>query len=316
MTSMISLNMGRRNRNLIAAALVLVLLCVGVVKMRSAADGLKNAFSARYWYDRWTGAELFNSSEQYLKRGPRGLHQLVLTFDDGPHPKSAASILDTLKQEQVHAAFFVVGKRVKQDPQMVKRMIDEGHEVGNHTQDHLRLDQLTPKQIDSEIVNCAVNVRRACGRDMHLLRPPGMRLTPTVTKETEALGYTVVGWNIGAKDFIPDQQITDMSAEQSSTLRTTPDQIVERVLRQVKDGTIILLHDNPTTAQALPQIITALKAKGYQFVPVTKFLEELPRPVSVVANPPATPAEIAKSAASVGSTGRPVISSTGTRVKF
>lgn len=284
---------GRRNRNLIAAILILGLLGFGVIKLRSAADGIKNALSLHYWYDRWTGAELFNKSEQYLKRGPRGLHQLVLTFDDGPHPSSAASILDTLKQEQVHAAFFVVGKRVKQSPGLVKRMIDEGHEVGNHTQDHLRLDQLTPQQIDSEILNCAINVRRACGRDMHLLRPPGMRLTPKVTKETEALGYTVVGWNIGAKDFIPDQQITDMSAEESNTLRTTPDQIVERVLRQVKDGTIILLHDNPVTAQALPQILTTLKGKGYQFVPVTKFLEELPQPVSVVANPPATAAEMA-----------------------
>ncbi|HWD37585.1 MAG TPA: polysaccharide deacetylase family protein [Fimbriimonas sp.] len=232
------------------------------------------------------GRDLYNAGEHYFKRGNRANQDLLLTFDDGPHEKSAPEILDILKAEHVPATFFVVGKRVKLHPELVKRMIAEGHEVGNHTQDHLRLDLLTSKQIENEIQDCEINVERACGRRTTLLRPPGMRLTPKVNAEVSSLGYTIVGWNLGAKDFIPDQQITDMSAEESRTFKTTPDEIVDRVLKQAKNGVIILLHDNPVTAEALPTIIEKLKAEGYRFVSTAQMMDELPHPILVVSNPP------------------------------
>ena len=263
----------------------IALLGYGLVRMRNAADGWHNLFSLRYWMERRAGFDLYVPSEHYLKRGRRDRHELLLTFDDGPHPGSCESILSTLEKKHVPAAFFVVGRRVKQRPDLLRRMIADGDEIGNHTQDHLRLDTLTAQQVDNEIANCNTNIERACGYRTTLLRPPGMRLTPTVLAEIDRMGYTVIGWNVGAKDFIPDQQLTDMSAEESAHLRTTPAEVVERVMKQVKDGAIVLLHDNPVTAEALPTIVAQCLQQGYTFKSCSEFLRDLPHPVVVVANP-------------------------------
>jgi peptidoglycan/xylan/chitin deacetylase (PgdA/CDA1 family) len=279
----------KSKRILVVGCIVLVATVAGLLHLRDVADGFHNVFSIRYWIDRSTGRDLYDPSDRILKRGSRGHHELLLSFDDGPHFPSAISILDTLKREGVTATFFVVGRRVKEHPELVRRMISDGHQVGNHTQDHLRLDTLTKKQIDNEILNCATNFGRATGRRMTLLRPPGMRWNDLVLNETKALGYTIVGWNVGAKDFIPDQQITDMTSEESKSMRTTPRQVCDRVLAQVKDGAIILLHDNPVTASALPEMIEKLRAQGYEFDSATQFLAELPTPVQLVANPELSP---------------------------
>jgi peptidoglycan/xylan/chitin deacetylase (PgdA/CDA1 family) len=267
------------------AAIVLVAISYCLFKLRNSADGFRNLFSLRYWMERRAGFDLYVPSEHYLKRGRRDRHDLLLTFDDGPHPGSCESILSTLEKVHVRAAFFVVGRRVKQRPDLIRRMIADGDEVGNHTQDHLRLDTLTAAQVANEIANCDTNIQRACGYRTKLLRPPGMRLTPTVLEQIDRMGYTVIGWNVGAKDFIPDQQVTDMTAEESANLRTTPDEVVQRVMKQVKDGTIVLLHDNPVTAAALSEIIQDCKRQGYEFKSCAQFLAELPHPITVVANP-------------------------------
>ncbi len=275
----------RKPYKLAVAVLMLLIAGYGLPRLRTMANGFRNLFSVSYWMERRAGFDLYSASSRYLKRGRRDRHEVLLTFDDGPHRSSCESILTTLEKEKVPASFFVVGRRVKERPDLVRRMIHDGFEVGNHTEDHLRLDTLTGPQVEREIEDCETVVERACGHRMTLLRPPGMRLPPAVNEQTKALGYTVVGWNVGAKDFIPDQQITDMSAEESARLQTTPDEIVERVMKQVKDGAIILLHDNRFTAAALPRIIHELRSQGYGFRSVTQELAELPHPVTVVANP-------------------------------
>lgn len=270
-----------------AIVVVVALAGYGLNKVRIAAGGWHNMIRPSYWSERQAGFDLYNPTDRYLKRGRRDRHELLLTIDDAPKA-SCATMMATLMKYNVPATFFVIGRRVKEHPELVREMVDEGFEVGNHTQDHLRLDTLTKKQIDAEIKNCETNVIRACGRKTTLLRPPGMRLTPPVQAEIDRLGYTVVGWNVGAKDFIPDQQVTDMTAEQSANLKVTPDEVVDRVLKQTVDGAIILLHDNPVTAKALPTILEKLLAQGYKFRTSAEFLAELPHPVTVVANPPAT----------------------------
>jgi len=278
-----------RKRGVILAGIGVVLVVgayFGLKQLRYAADGLRNGLSPQYWIDRWNGKDLYNIQTRYLKRGNRAHHSVMLTFDDGPHPGSVEQIMATLKAQNIPATFFVVGKRVKQHPEIVKQMIDEGFEVGNHTQDHLRLDKLRPDQIYNEIHNCEINVQRATGRGMRLLRPPGMRDSDEVIRQSLKEGYTIVGWNVGAKDFIPDQQITGMSSEESAKMNTTSKDVTERVLKQVKDGVIILLHDNPVTAEALPDIISGLRSQGYTFANTTQFLAQLPHPVQMEANPP------------------------------
>jgi peptidoglycan/xylan/chitin deacetylase (PgdA/CDA1 family) len=195
--------------------------------------------------------------------------------------------MDELKKEGIHGTFFVVGMRVKEHPELVKRMIDEGNEVGNHTEDHIRLDTLPLKNVRAEIRNCEINVERAAGRRTHLFRAPGTRVTHDIMLMLKSMGYTTVGWNVGARDFIPPTT-AHMSAEMIEDMNTTPNQVADRVISNTKPGVIILLHDNPVTAAALPQIIKKLKADGYAFRTVTEMLAELPKPVRVVANPVAT----------------------------
>ncbi len=222
--------------------------------------------------------ETFELDADMLVRGNPNLHEVCLTFDDGPHPGSMDSILDTLRAKDVKATFFVVGKEVDLHPGLVRRMLAEGNEVGNHTYSHKRLNTMPIASAKQEILACAASVKRASGASMDLLRPPGMEYDKEVLQLNRSLGYVTVHWNVVAADY----------------LDIPPSLIVKRVLDQVKDGSVILLHDAPATAKALPTIIDSLKARGYTFDTTTQMLARLPRPVYVASNaysvkPPAPP---------------------------
>lgn len=210
--------------------------------------------------------ELWNPVEKIFKRGRRDRKEVCLTFDDGPHPQSVKEILDILKVYDVRATFFLVGRRIEQYPEQVREIVREGHEVGNHTENHLRLDTLSPDQVRTELSMCEKAYSQATGGDkLVLFRPPGMRFNADVLKIAREFGYITVDWNYGAKDFQP------MDA----------DRIAEYVLQQVTNGGIILLHDNPATARALPEILLGLKQKGFAVKTVGEMLRDLPDPVDV-----------------------------------
>jgi len=212
--------------------------------------------------------QTFQLDGEMLVRGNPTLHEVCLTFDDGPHPGSMDKILDVLKEEKVRATFFVVGKVVDQNPYLVRRMMAEGHEVGNHTYSHKRLNQMPIASARQEIAACAASVKRATGADMTLLRPRGMEYDNDTLHLSEEMGYVTVHWNVVAADYLP----------------LAPATIVARVMNQTKDGSVILLHDSPDTANALKSVLRALKAKGYRFVTTTQMLARLPRPVNVASN--------------------------------
>lgn len=259
---------------LIAVALgSLLIVGGGLAVVRKEANGLRNALSLSYWRERTNKRDLYSAENRFLKRGNREFKSVSFTFDDGPHPKSCARLLDILKQTNTKATFFVVGKMVKEHPELVKRMIDEGHEVANHTQDHIRLDSLSAKKVGDQIDFCEKNVYRATGRKMTLFRPPGMRFNQMVLDEIKKRGYITVGWTVGAKDFAgnPGGELT-------------PQIITERVIRNVENGAIILLHDNPVTIDAMPEILKELKEKGYKTELIGEMLGNLPSPVKIVSN--------------------------------
>jgi len=253
---------------------------------RDKFDGLRNVFSPKYWHDRGTGEDLFDAKTAIFKRGSREYPDLLLTIDDGPHPASLPRILDTLKKYHVKATFFLVGKQVKAHPDLVRRILAEGHEIGNHTQDHQRLDKLTEDQIRRELAECDANIVKATGRETKLMRPPGMRFNPTVLKVVKAMGYTCIDWNLAAKDFVPaDRTLLHPFPKPNPNL--DPHLIADRIIGRVKNGEIILLHDIPVTADALPEILQRLTEKGYRFKSSSEMLAELPQHVLVTSNPPA-----------------------------
>ncbi len=206
--------------------------------------------------------------DDILIHGNKDLKEIALTFDDGPNPVTARPILDILGRERVNATFFVVGKMVERSPGLVRRMMNEGHEVANHTYSHPQLTGMDASAIRMEIARCGKAVHEATGAHTNLFRPPGMRYDEIVIRTAQDLGYVTVHWNVAAQDFKPRD----------------PARIASAVLGNAQPGSVILLHGHPNTVQALPAIIRELKSRGYRFVRVSQMLGRLPRPVYVKSN--------------------------------
>ncbi|WP_260860156.1 polysaccharide deacetylase family protein [Streptomyces cupreus] len=182
---------------------------------------------------------------------------IALTFDAGPSENSPR-LLDILKEEQVPATFFLLGKRhIEKYPELVKRMADEGHEVASHTWDHKILTELGPEEIREELERPNKEIERLTGRRPTLMRPPQGRTNDTVHKICRELGVAEVLWSVTAKDYKTNDSAL----------------IHQRVLEQSSRDGIILLHDiYPGTVPAVPGIIKALKKQGYVFVTVPQLL--------------------------------------------
>ena len=182
---------------------------------------------------------------------------IALTFDAGPSEHSAR-LLDILKEEQVPATFFLLGRRhIERYPELVRRMADEGHEVANHTWTHRRLTELEPDEIREELQRPNEEIERLTGRRPTLMRPPQGRTDDTVHDISRELGLSEVLWSVTAKDYTT----------------TDSDLITSRVLAKASRDGIILLHDlYDGTVPAVPGIIAELKKRGYVFVTVPQLL--------------------------------------------
>ena len=205
---------------------------------------------------------LFDPKTRILYQGNYRLREIALTIDDGPHEGTGSDILDLLKAENVKATFFVVGRLARAQPDLIRRMAAEGHEIGNHSQNHNRLDQLSGRDMYREIVDCENIVKSITRRKMGLLRPPGMRYNGAVVRASRENNQVIVSWTCAPKDF----------------LDVSPTYIVQNVLNKIDNGGILLMHDQrPMTVTALARIIPALKREGYRFVTISEMLEHLPQ---------------------------------------
>ena len=194
-------------------------------------------------------------------------HQVALTFDDGPDPKWTPRILDILKAENVKAAFFLVGQNAEQYPDLVRRIVAEGHEIGNHTYYHPNLALCWPEHIRLELNATQLLLETITGRSTTLFRPPyAADTSPSKVSElmplqlAQELGYLVVLENIDPQDWS----------------RPGADIILQRVKQQRRDGSIILLHDaggdREQTVEALPRILDYLKTRGDSIVSISTLL--------------------------------------------
>jgi peptidoglycan/xylan/chitin deacetylase (PgdA/CDA1 family) len=260
------------------------------------AEGFRNAVSPKYWSERAKGLDEYEPKFAYFKRGARDRKEVCLTIDDGPHGACTESELATLVHAHVSAAFFVVGKRMKQHPDLIRKLLAAGMEVGNHTETHPRLSAIPLYEAKKQVVECEQDFEKIAGRRMTLFRPPGMRENDAVLNMVKGLGYQTVGWNVGAHDFTVGKFDPKVSKQVLDEISHTPEQIADRVLANVKNGSIILLHDQPTTAAALPRIIDAIKKQGYKFVSVSEALEDIATPVKVASNPMLPALRVAKRA--------------------
>ena len=184
---------------------------------------------------------------------------VALTFDDGPHGQKSLDLLDLLRKLQVPATFFVVGMQVKKYPQIVERMILEGHEVGNHTYHHYRLPKIPLEEVAGELNSTRTLLQEVIGSRTRLVRPPGGEYNPAIQRVMEQNGYANILWTDDPADYAPGR---------------SAGQIEGFVMRDITPGGIILLHDGvlPTMA-ALPRIVARIRAKGLTFVTVSELIQ-------------------------------------------
>lgn len=193
-------------------------------------------------------------------QAPRG--QLVLTFDDGPDPAYTAEILDILKRTETPAAFFVVGAQVVQDPDLLVRMVEEGHEVGSHTFSHPHMDQVSRTRGELEHSMMRKLIAGYAGHDTLLYREPFSRAGGPI--EESRVASIAAAQADGAI-------ITSMDVVPKDWVGMTADEIVDHVVSDVESGAgnVLLLHDGggdrTETVKALPVLIAELRARGYEF---------------------------------------------------
>ncbi|HEX4636412.1 MAG TPA: polysaccharide deacetylase family protein [Rhizomicrobium sp.] len=197
--------------------------------------------------------------------------KLVLTFDDGPDPEWTPAILDILKEKKVPATFFMIGSNMEAHPGLVQRVMEEGHEVGNHTYTHPNLADIPPAAVKLELNASQRLFQALTGRSMRFFRSPYLTdANPSDTDELEpieqaqALGYIEVTANLDTLDW---QQL---SVDQMMTLVFKALDSPNPNLR----GNVVLMHDSggdrSKTLVLLPKLIDALRARGYSFVPLSE----------------------------------------------
>ena len=182
--------------------------------------------------------------------------KIAITFDDGPHPTDTEELLDGLKERGVHATFFVTGEHAELHPDIIRRMKEEGHLIGNHTYSHIQLRSSNKEKFRDELIKTNEVVKEIIGEDLIYIRPPYGSWDKSIEKE---LNMFPVLWTIDPTDW------SCLSAET----------VTKRVVKKAKDNGIILLHDYyETSVEAALAIVDELLEEGYEFVTVEEILFE------------------------------------------
>jgi len=201
---------------------------------------------------------------------------VAMTFDDGPHPQNTPRLLDILRARNVKATFYVIGRSVDLYPQVVRRTVAEGHEMGNHSHTHRLLSKLSDSELRMEMTRCRDAVGRAAGVRMRTMRPPYGGLLQRQRELVHAeFGYPTILWAVDPLDW----------------KRPGPSVVTSRILSGTTAGSIILAHDlHAQTVDAMPATIDGLLRRGFKFVTVSQLLAMKTDPATAQAAVSAEPA--------------------------
>jgi peptidoglycan/xylan/chitin deacetylase (PgdA/CDA1 family) len=201
----------------------------------------------------------------------QGQKVIALTFDDGPWPDTTVQVLNILKENNVKGTFFVVGQNVKNYPDMVRRVIADGHAIGNHTWHHW-YHYMNPKAAAYEVDNTTDLIYQTTGVKTNLFRPPGGIMHNGVAAYARNRKYAIIMWSSDSLDYA----------------RPSVPRLINNVFGHAKPGGIVLLHDGggnrAQTVQALPEIISKFRQQGYSFVTIPELLEMQEKDLKLIAN--------------------------------
>lgn len=182
--------------------------------------------------------------------------RVALTFDDGPHPRYTAELLDGLRERGIPATFFLIGENISGNEELVRQMSEDGHLIGNHTYHHADISKLSSSQVCEEVAKTNALIEAVTGAETDFIRPPFGAWEKTMECAVEMLP---VLWDVDSLDW--------------TTKNTT--EIVERVLKNTEPGDIILMHDAyPSSVDAALQTADILLEQGWQFVTVDQLILE------------------------------------------
>lgn len=254
-------------KQVLYVVLAIILLCIGMVCALRAVNRLGAAEAAAGITD-WglsfqsEGAPpVANASQEYLKNfdalyvGDANQKKIYITFDAGFENGNTERILDALKKHGVKATFFLVGNYFETQPELVKRMAEEGHTIGNHTYSHPDMSKIGDIQsFQTELQKNEALYRDILGSEIpKLYRPPQGKFCEENLKMAQQLGYSTVFWSLAYVDWYTDDQ-------------PTPEQAFSKLLPRIHPGAVVLLHSTSSTnAEILDELLTKWEETGYTF---------------------------------------------------
>ena len=257
-----------KGKKLIGAALCLIIVAAAVISWIGFSNRDDGAVEAAASNDNWGlsfqeegKTPVGNATPEFLKQynayfcGNSEDKKIYLTFDCGYENGYTPAILDALEKHNVKAAFFVVGNYLETSPDLVKRMVEEGHIVGNHTYHHPDMSQISdPASFQEEITSLEKKYQEITGLEMQkFYRPPQGKYSESNLKMAQELGYQTVVWSLAYVDWYVDQQPTQEEA-------------YAKLLPRIHPGAVVLLHStSKINAEILDDLLTKWEQEGYTF---------------------------------------------------
>lgn len=184
-------------------------------------------------------------------------NHIALTFDDGPKPNTLI-ILDLLKKHHAKATFFCIGKNIEAHPEILERIFNEGHIIGNHSYSHSHVfDFYRKNRVIAELERTDTLIEKITGKKVDFFRPPYGVTNPSIRRALEVTKHKTIGWNIRSMDgIIKNEKL-----------------IFNRIKKRISPGAVVLLHDTrPKTAAVLEQLLQTLAEKNYKVVSTAELL--------------------------------------------
>ena len=242
------------------AALALVILCARA--LAAASWGLHFGQEGTPPTGSSSAEALAEYDAAYL--GDTAKKRIYLTFDAGYENGHTAKILDTLQKHKVPAAFFLVGNYLEREPELVRRMLREGHTVGNHTCHHYDMDRISdPAAFARELTDLEALYRQVTGEEMRkYYRPPRGVYSEENLRQAKALGYKTVFWSLAYVDWKTDAQ-------------PSREEAFSKLLPRIHPGAVVLLHStSATNAEILDELLTRWEEEGYEFGAIEELFAE------------------------------------------